>query len=167
MRTAVYLRNRLSSPVASGGSCGDPYTFLHGVPTDLAHLKVFDCTAYLRMEDRYMDILSPKALRCMFISECDDGPGYSILNLATGKLGRTIHVAFVKSQPAHAPLAPPVACSTSQTSPSNCLEHEGGHQCQYLVCGHHALHNPYQQPFCGLGRHCIGRQHLICSTNGY
>jgi hypothetical protein len=48
----------------------------HGFPTDLAHLKVFGCTAYLHLEDRYMDKLSPKALRCMFIGYCDHGPGY-------------------------------------------------------------------------------------------
>jgi hypothetical protein len=75
MRTAVYLRNRLPSPIASSGYGGAPYTMLHGVPTDLAHLKVFGCTAYLRLEDRYKDKLSPKALRCMFIGYCDDGPG--------------------------------------------------------------------------------------------
>jgi hypothetical protein len=55
---------------------GVPYTMLHGVPTDLAHLKIFGCTAYLRLEDRYRDKLSPKALRCMFTGYCDDGPGY-------------------------------------------------------------------------------------------
>jgi hypothetical protein len=102
MRTAVYLRNRLPLLDASGV----PYTLLHGVPTDLAHLKVFGCTAYLRLEDRYMDKLSPKALRYIFIG--DDGSGNMILNLATGKLVRTIHVAFVESQHAHAPPTPSV-----------------------------------------------------------
>jgi hypothetical protein len=48
----------------------------------------------------------------MFIGYCDDGPSYWLLNLANGKLVRSIHVAFVESQPAHAPAAPPVACGT-------------------------------------------------------
>jgi hypothetical protein len=38
---------------------------------------------------------------------------------------RPIHVAFVHSQPAHAPSAPPLASSTSQTSPIICLKHGG------------------------------------------
>jgi hypothetical protein len=62
MRTAVYFRNRLPSPAASGGCGGVPYTTRHGVPTDLAHVKVFGWTAYLRLEDRYRDKLSSKAL---------------------------------------------------------------------------------------------------------
>jgi hypothetical protein len=125
MRTAFYLRNRLPSPDASGGSGGVPYTMFHGVPTDLAHLKVFGCTAYFRLEDRYMDKLSLKALRCMFTGYCDDGPCYWILNLASGKLVRTIHVAFVESQPAEAPPTPSVAYGTFQASPSNSLEPRG------------------------------------------
>jgi hypothetical protein len=67
MRTVVYLRNRLPTRAASGGSAGVPFTILHGVPTDLAHVKVFGCTANIRMEGRYMDKLSPKALCCMLI----------------------------------------------------------------------------------------------------
>jgi hypothetical protein len=75
MRTVVYLRNRLPTSAAFGGSGGASYTILHGVPTDLAHVKVFGCTPYLRMDDRYIDRLSPKALRCIYIGYCDDGPG--------------------------------------------------------------------------------------------
>jgi hypothetical protein len=94
MRTVVYLRNRLPSPAASGGYGGVPYTLLHGVPTDLAHLKVFGCTAYLRLENHFRDKLSHKALQCIFIGYRDDGPGQWILNHAYGKLVRTIYVAF-------------------------------------------------------------------------
>jgi hypothetical protein len=79
MRMVVYLRNRLRTHVASGGSGGVPYTFLHGLTTYLAHVTVFGRTAYLRLDDHYRDKLSPKALRCMFIGYCDDGPGYFIL----------------------------------------------------------------------------------------
>jgi hypothetical protein len=67
MRTAVNLRNHLPTPAASGGFGGVPYTILHGVLTDLDHVKVFGCTVYLRLEDRYKDKLSPKALRCVLI----------------------------------------------------------------------------------------------------
>jgi hypothetical protein len=61
----------------------------------------------------------------MFIGYNDDDPGYWILNLATGKLVRTIHVTFVESQPAHAPIAPPIAFGTSQASPPNGIKHKG------------------------------------------
>jgi hypothetical protein len=133
MRTAAYLRNRFPSPAAFGGVGGVPYTLLHGVPTDLAHLKVFGCTAYLRLEDLYMDKLSPKDLRFMFIGYCDDGPGYRLLSLATGKLVRTIHVAFVESQPKYAYPTPSVPYGTSQASPPNGLE-LGGATKAYLSC---------------------------------
>jgi hypothetical protein len=69
------------------------------------------------MKDRYKDKLSPTALRYMFNGHCNDGPGYSILNLATGKLDCTIHLALDESQPAQAPTTPPVAPCTSQASP--------------------------------------------------
>jgi hypothetical protein len=61
MRTAVYLRNRLPSSAACGDFGGVPYTLLHGVPTDLAHLKVFGCvvsnTAYVLVADSYCKLL--------------------------------------------------------------------------------------------------------------
>jgi hypothetical protein len=67
MREAVYLLNRLPIPATSGGSSGVPHTILQGIPTAFAHVKVFGCTAYLGLEERYMDQLSPNALRYMFI----------------------------------------------------------------------------------------------------
>jgi hypothetical protein len=67
MHTAVYLRNHLPTPAASSGFGGVPYTILDGVLIDLVHVKVFGCTVYLRLEDRYNDKLSPKALRCVLI----------------------------------------------------------------------------------------------------
>jgi hypothetical protein len=56
MRTVVYLRNRIPSPTASGGSGGVPYNILRCVPNDLAHVKVCGYTAYLHLEKRYMSI---------------------------------------------------------------------------------------------------------------
>jgi hypothetical protein len=52
MRVAVYLRNKLPTPAASGGSGGVPYCVLHGAHADLSHLKVFGCSAYLRLDLR-------------------------------------------------------------------------------------------------------------------
>jgi hypothetical protein len=60
MRTSVYLRSILPTLAASGGFGGVPYTVLHGVLADVSHLKDFGCTAYFRMEDRYMEKLSLK-----------------------------------------------------------------------------------------------------------
>jgi hypothetical protein len=102
MRTVVYLRNRLCTPVASGGLGGVPYTIFHGVFTNLADVHVFGCTAYLRLEDRFIDKLFRKALRCMFTRYRDDGPGHWVLNLA--------------------PPAPTVAYETCQTSPPHGLK---------------------------------------------
>jgi hypothetical protein len=65
-------------------SIGIPYTLLHGVFTCTCHLKVFGSTAYLRLEDRYREKLSPQAFRYIFIGYYDDGQGYWILYLATG-----------------------------------------------------------------------------------
>ena len=61
-RTIAYLRNRLPTPAASGGSSGVSRTILNGVPTDLPRVKVFGCTAYLRLKDRYMDISQSASL---------------------------------------------------------------------------------------------------------
>jgi hypothetical protein len=49
------------------------------------------------MEDCYMENLSPKALGYIFNGQCDPGPGYGNVNLATEKLVRTIHVAALES----------------------------------------------------------------------
>jgi hypothetical protein len=72
-----------------------------------------------------MDKPSPSPLCRMFIGDCDDGPEYWDFNLATGKLLRTFHVAFVESQPAYAPTAPSVASRTSQASPPSGLDPGG------------------------------------------
>jgi hypothetical protein len=53
LRTVVYLRNIIPTPASSGGSGGVPDTVLHGTHVDLSHLKVFGCSAYLRLEDKY------------------------------------------------------------------------------------------------------------------
>jgi hypothetical protein len=47
---------------SSGGPGGVPFIFLHGVPTDNSHLKVFGFCAYLHLEDHYREKPSPKAL---------------------------------------------------------------------------------------------------------
>jgi hypothetical protein len=74
MRTAVCLRNGLPTLAASGGSGGVPYCVLHGAQADLSHLKVFGCSAYLRLEDQYRGKLSPKALRV-----CSSGTATTVL----------------------------------------------------------------------------------------
>jgi hypothetical protein len=85
-------------------------------------------------------------------------PGHWIHNLATGKLVRTIHVAFVEYQPAHVPTALLVAPCTSQASPPSGLESRGSHHyCQSLVRGHQATRSPDQQPFHSHGRYSRGR----------
>jgi hypothetical protein len=101
MSTAVYLQNILPTPAASGGCGGVPYTLLYGFYVDISYRKVFDCFAYLRPKDRYVEKLSPKALHYMLIGYCGDGPGYSIHNLLYGELIRIIHITFVKSQHTH------------------------------------------------------------------
>jgi hypothetical protein len=50
MRTSAYLSNRLPLPAASGGSGGVPFYVLHGTQDELSHLKVFKCSAHLRLE---------------------------------------------------------------------------------------------------------------------
>eukprot|EP00873_Tetraselmis_striata_P040371 jgi/Tetstr1/460635/TSEL_005832.t1 len=93
-----------SSPSAANGAGGVPYCLLHGVPqVDLSDLRVFGCTAYLRLEDRFHLKLEPRALKCMLVGQCDDGPGYWLYNLQSGRVIRSVHVAFLEGIPAHAP----------------------------------------------------------------
>jgi hypothetical protein len=86
----------------------------------------------------------------MFIGHCDDGRGYWLLNLAIGKLVRSIHVAFVESQPAHAPAAPPVACGTSQASPPSGLEHGGAPSANLSCAGTTQIAVPTRNSFSAL-----------------
>eukprot|EP00873_Tetraselmis_striata_P037639 jgi/Tetstr1/457903/TSEL_044421.t1 len=96
--------DRLPSPTAANGAGGVPYCLLHGVPrVDLSDLRVFGCTAYLRLEDRFHLKLEPRALKCMLVGQCDDGPGYWLYNLQSGRVIRSVHVAFLEGIPAHAP----------------------------------------------------------------
>jgi hypothetical protein len=143
MRTATYLRNRLPSPVASGGSGGVPYTVLHGVPTDLAHLKVFGCTAYLRLEDPYMDKLSPKALRCtcsLVIAIMVRATGSSTSPLANS-FGPTMSLSLSPNLRMHLPHRPSPLALLKPLRPM--VSSLGGHKCQSLVCEPHALRSPY------------------------
>eukprot|EP00873_Tetraselmis_striata_P026590 jgi/Tetstr1/446854/TSEL_034332.t1 len=104
MRHSAFLANRLPSPSAANGAGGVPYCLLHGVPqVDLSDLRVFGCTAYLRLEDRFHLKLEPRALKCMMVGQCDDGPGYWLYNLHSGRVIRSVHVAFLEGIPAHAP----------------------------------------------------------------
>jgi hypothetical protein len=103
MGTAVYLRNRLPSPAASPWSGGVPYTLFHGVPTDLAHVKVFGCTAYLRLEDRYRDKLM--MARATHISTSLPGNSFAQSLLPSLSLSPLMHPSLLAL---HKPLHPMV-----------------------------------------------------------
>jgi hypothetical protein len=157
MRTVVFLRNRLPTPAASGGFGGVPYNILHGVPNDLALVKDFGCTAYLRLEDRYMDKLLPKALNCMFIGYFDDGPGYKILNLKPANLFEPSMSRSLNNNPRmHRPSHAALLALDKPLHPVVSSPEGGSFKCQSLVCRHHTIHSPDQQPFGGHGRHPIG-----------
>eukprot|EP00873_Tetraselmis_striata_P017931 jgi/Tetstr1/438195/TSEL_026795.t1 len=109
----------LPSPSAANGAGGVPYCLLHGVPqVDLSDLRVFGCTAYLRLEDRFHLKLEPRALKCMMVGQCDDGPGYWLYKLQSCRVIRSIHVAFLEVIPADVPPCAHLADSSPDTARS-------------------------------------------------
>ncbi|XP_019246415.1 PREDICTED: uncharacterized protein LOC109226067 [Nicotiana attenuata] len=84
VRTAVYLINRLPTPVLQGRT---PYVMLYGKFVTLDHLRVFGCQSFacnLPKGDKF----SPRARRAVFIRYSETQKGYRLYDLDN-------HVVFV------------------------------------------------------------------------
>ena len=80
--TTVYVRNR-SPTSALGGKV--PYTLFYGKKPDVAHLRVFGCTAYVHVQKDQRSGLSPHTQKCVFIGYPAGYKGWMFYNPLTKK----------------------------------------------------------------------------------
>ncbi|KAM2881066.1 hypothetical protein COP2_014191 [Malus domestica] len=77
--TAVYLINRLPSPLLSNKS---PFELLYNRPPSLEHLRVFGCLTYATTVHPTHKF-EPRAHRCVFVGYPTGHKGYKLYNLET------------------------------------------------------------------------------------
>jgi hypothetical protein len=91
-----------------------------------SHFLASNLRTAAKIEAGAVEKAVPNALRCIFIGYCDESAGYWIMNLVTGKLIRTIHVAFDESQDAHVLQPTPASLSASNGSQPSNVNPRGG-----------------------------------------
>lgn len=79
--TAVYLINRLLSPLLSNKS---PFELLYNRPSSLAHLKVFGCLCYATVVHPTHKF-DPRATRCVFVGYPTGQKGYKLYEIINKK----------------------------------------------------------------------------------
>ena len=89
--TAVFLINRLPTPVLSGRS---PYEALFGIRPDYSFLRTFGCSCYPFLGDYGQDKLTPKTRRCVFIGYSTIHKGYRCFDSSSGRIFISRHVVF-------------------------------------------------------------------------
>jgi len=80
--TAVYVRNRSPTSALKGKV---PYKLFTGKKPDVAHLRVFGCTAYVHVQKDQRTGLSPHTQKCVFIGYPGGYKGWSFYNPLTKK----------------------------------------------------------------------------------
>jgi hypothetical protein len=108
--TAVYLINRLPSPLLSNKS---PFEFLYNRPPSFDHLRVFGCLCYATVVHPIQKF-EPRATRCVFVGYPTGQKGYKLYNLETNKFFVSRDVRFCEHS---FPFSQFPASSTSQTPP--------------------------------------------------
>ena len=93
--TAIFLINRLPTPVLSGIS---PYEALFGTRPDYTLLRTFGCSCYPFLGDYGQDKLSPKSRRCVFIGYSTIHRGYRCLDSTSGRVFISRHVVFNEAE---------------------------------------------------------------------
>lgn len=80
--TAAYLQNRLPSRVVKG----TPFELWTGRKSDIKHLRVFGCEAYVHIPDVKRSKLDPKAVKLRFVGYSEDHKGYRFLDPTTNRI---------------------------------------------------------------------------------
>ena len=65
-----------------------------GIKSDVSHLKVFGCIAYVHIPDELRTKLDPKAEKCIFIGYSLEQKGYRCYNPITRKIRVSRDVVF-------------------------------------------------------------------------
>ena len=92
--TAVYLINRIPSPVLSNKS---PYQILFNKAPNYTHLKVFGCLAFATIIVNERHKFDPRGKRCVFIGYPFGVKGYTLLDLETKKTFISRNVIFYEN----------------------------------------------------------------------
>ena len=80
VHTAIYVMNRTPTTGIHDMTPEERYT---GVKSDVSHLKVFGCIAYVHIPDELRKKLDPKAEKCIFIGYSLEQKGYCCYNPIT------------------------------------------------------------------------------------
>ena len=96
--TAVYLRNR--SPTASVKD-STPYKCWHKEKSDVSHLKVFGCNAFVHIPDQKCKKLDKKSIHSIFIGYPAGCKGYKLYNPETKKMFGSRDVIFMETSFGH------------------------------------------------------------------
>jgi hypothetical protein len=93
--TAVFLINKLPTPVLSGRSS---YEALFGARPDYTLLRTFGCSCYPFLGDYGQDKLTPKTRRCIFIGYNTIHKGYRYLDSSSGRIFISRLVVFNETE---------------------------------------------------------------------
>jgi hypothetical protein len=99
--TIVYIMNRTPTVVVHGMTFEEKFT---GKKTNVSHLRVFGCIAYVHVPNEKRSKLDPKAEKCIFIRYSLEQKGYRCFNLSTPKLQVSRDVVFDEMVSWYSPL---------------------------------------------------------------
>lgn len=119
--TAVYLINRLPSPVIANMS---PYAKLFHQPPNYLKLKVFGCLCFPWLRPYTSHKLDSRSLPCVFVGYSITQSAYLCLDAQSGCIYTSRHVQFVEDQfpfsttTSHKATTPESPIPTPSTQPS-------------------------------------------------
>lgn len=89
---ASYIQNRVPSRVIGK----TPYELWMDRKPDVAHLKVFGCSAYVRVPDARRSKLDHKAVKLTFVGYSEDHKGYRFLDPSTNRITISRDAKFIE-----------------------------------------------------------------------
>ena len=91
VHTAIYVMNRTPTTGIHDMTPKERYTC---VKSDVSHLKVFGCIAYVHIPDELRKKLDPKVEKCIFIGYSLEQKGYRCYNHVTRQIRVSKDVVF-------------------------------------------------------------------------
>jgi hypothetical protein len=94
VNTVVYMRNRTYNRSIIGLTGGVPLTLLTSSAPDATKFRVFGCTVFAKVPDKWRRKLSEKAFRGVMVGYPPNAHGYRIYNPKTRRITTSVHVLF-------------------------------------------------------------------------